>query len=187
MTRLTLWLLFFLVGAQPLRAQTVAAPAPALDSTRVLLRDALLGFRDSLLTIDGAAARLQRDYRQASGPALLVRARNMRDACGRSLKTAAPTRSVVLAAELSGTQKLQQRRNLIDALDRLKPALRKCEIAFAAMSRPDQAETVRGYGNDRAQRVQSALRTYEQTHYRFLHVMGIRTLPSGVRQVPASR
>jgi hypothetical protein len=186
-SRLTLWLLFSLVGVQPLRAQTVAGPAPALDSSRMVLRDALLGFRDSLLTIDAAGARLQRDYRQASGPALLVRARNMRDACGRSLRTVAPTRSVVLGAELSGTQKLQQRRSLIDAIDRLKPALRKCETEFAAMSRLDQAETVRGYGNDRAQRVQSAVRRYEQTLYQFLQAMGIRALPSGVRQVPASR
>jgi hypothetical protein len=41
----------------PLAAQAVLRPDPPLDSARATLRDALLVLRDSLVTIDGAAAR----------------------------------------------------------------------------------------------------------------------------------
>jgi hypothetical protein len=47
------------------------------------------------------------------------------------------------------------------------------------MSKPGEAETVRGYGNDRAIRVQSAIRKYETTLRSFLGVMGIKVLPLG--------
>jgi hypothetical protein len=47
------------------------------------------------------------------------------------------------------------------------------------MSRPGQAETVRGYANDRAVRVQSGIRKYEQAMLEFLGIMKIRTTPLG--------
>jgi hypothetical protein len=176
------WSLFLgcLAATTPLEAQTVIRPAPTLDSARVVIRDALWDLRDSLLTIDGAAARLQRDYRQASGPALLARARYMSQACARSSKTVAPARSVVRAADVSAGLRLQHQRNLLLALDSLKLALGACEKEFAAMSRPGQAETVRGYGNDRAQRVQTGLRSYERILRGFLRVMEIPDVPPGI-------
>ena len=83
MKRLLGLLVLVTAVVHPLSAQTVIRPTPPLDSARAVLRDALLVMRDSLLTIDGAAARLQRDFRVASGPSLLSRARVMRDACAR--------------------------------------------------------------------------------------------------------
>ena len=65
MTRCTWLLLGSLVCVGPASAQTVMRPDPPLDSARVAVRDALLILRDSLSTVDGAAARLQRDFRQA--------------------------------------------------------------------------------------------------------------------------
>lgn len=169
-----------LIGARPLAAQTVLKPAPALDSGQIALRDAILLLRDSLMTIDGAAARLQRDYQAASGQALLARARFMRDACARSVRTVPPTRQVVVAAELSGEKKLKRRQELVGALDTLKTVLSRCEADFAGMSQPGQGEQVRGYANSRALRVQGALRKYEVALREFLQVMGIRVLPAGV-------
>jgi hypothetical protein len=64
-------------------------------------------------------------------------------------------------------------------MDRLKKALARCEVDFAAMSRDGQGETVRGYGNDRADRIQSALRRYEKALGAFTAVMGIRLPPPG--------
>jgi hypothetical protein len=174
-----------LVVARPLAAQTVIKPAPALDSGQIVLRDAVVVLRDSLMTIDGAAGRLQRDYQAASGQALVARARFMRDACARSVSTIPPTRRVLVAAELSGEKKLKRRKELISALDSLKPVLSRCEADFAEMSRPGQGEQVRGYANSRALRVQSALRKYEGVLREFLQVMGIRLLPAGVPR-PAS-
>jgi hypothetical protein len=51
------------------------------------------------------------------------------------------------------------------------------------MSQPGKAETVRGYGNDRAVQVQGALRRYERTMQEFLGLMGIKVAPLGA---PAS-
>ncbi len=168
------------VGYQPLAAQTVIRPAAPLDSARAELRDALVGFRDSLITVDGAAARLQRDFRTASAPSLLSRARTMHDACVRSLRAMPPARAAVEAAHLTNPKRVQLRRELVVALDSLKGVLRYCETEFSAMSKPGQAETVRGYGNDRAGRVQAGLRSYERTLRGFLQIMGIRVLPPGV-------
>lgn len=169
---------------QPLPAQTVIRPAPPLDSARVVLRDALLELQDSLITIDGAAARLQRDYRVASGPSLLSRARVMRDACARSGRTVAPTRKVILGAKLSEPHKAKRRQELVAALDQLKGVLSHCETEFDTMSQAGQAERVRGYANDRASHVKVSLRSYEQSARNFLGALGIRVVPMGVVPQP---
>jgi hypothetical protein len=173
-------------GFQPVAAQTVVRPAAPLDSARAELRDALVVFRDSLITVDGAAARLQRDFRTASASSLLSRARVMRDACARSLQTVPPTRAALQAAHLMHPRRLQLRRELVVALDSLKGVLRYCETEFSTMSKPGQAEVVRGYGNDRAGRVQAGLRSYERTLQAFLQIMGIRVLPAGVHASPSA-
>jgi hypothetical protein len=179
------WLVLLgILGAQPLAAQTVVRPSPALDSAGAALRDALLVLRDSLTTIDGAAARLQRDYRETSAPALLSRARVMRDACARSIRTIPSTRDALLQASPSDPQRLKRRQELVGALDRLKAVLSHCEAEFAAMSQPGQVETVRGYANDRAVRVQGALRRYDQTLRDFFDIMGIQVRPLGASRDP---
>ena len=175
-----------LLIAPELRAQTVMRPAAPLDSARSALRDAVVVLRDSLVTIDGAAARLQRDYWTASGPALVARARSMRDACARSRRTVPPTRAVVQAAQLSDQKKAARRRELVTALDTLSTVLGRCETEFAAMSQEGQGERVRGYGNDRATKVQRSLRSYELALQSFLQIMGIRVLPAGSVRTPAA-
>jgi hypothetical protein len=174
------------VGVHPLAAQTVVQPVVPLDTARAALRDALVILRDSLVTIDGAAARLQRDYRAASGQSLLARARFMRDACARSVRTVPPTRAALLAANLSEPRRVELRGQVVAALDSLKGVLRHCETEFSAMSGSGQAEVVRGYANERAGRVQGAVRRYERTLRDFLQVMGIRILPLGVSASPSA-
>lgn len=179
------WLLALgLWATQPLAAQTVVPPAPALDSVQTALRDAIVVLRDSLATIDAAAARLQRDYRAASGQSLLSRARVMRDACARSVRTIPPTREVLLATQLGDSTRLRRRQELVKALDQLKRTLGRCETDFTAMSAPGQAETVRGYANPKAVEVQGALRRYEQTQRVFLATMGIEVTPLGAPPRP---
>jgi hypothetical protein len=172
--------------AGPLLAQTVMKPDPPLDSARIVIRDALLSLRDSLNTVDGAAARLQRDFRQASASSLLSRARVMHAACAHSKQTVPPTRGTVLDAQLSDPRRLKQRKELVEAMDQLSQALTRCELDFAAMSRPGEGETVRGYGNDRAIRVQSAIRKYEIAFRNFLGVMGIKIVPPGANPRPSA-
>ena len=179
MTRSCWILLFALLWGPPAAGQTVTRPDPPLDPARAAVRDALLMLRDSLTTIDGAAARLQRDFRQASGPSLLSRARVMEQACARSVRTLPAARKVGLEAPLSKPARVTARRRLLGEMDQLSRTLSRCQRSFAAMSRPDQGEVVRGYGNDRAVRVQSSLRKYEGTLRSFFGVMGIRYTPIG--------
>ena len=54
------------------------------------------------------------------------------------------------------------------------------------MSRRGQGETVRGYGNDRAIRVQSALRKYENALRGFLGVMGLKVTRLGANPRPSA-
>ena len=180
------WLLLLtILWVSPGTAQTVMRPDPPLDSVRAGLRDALLVLRDSLTTIDAAAARLQRDYRLASGPALLSRARVMREACAGSIRAVPPTRDAVLGTPIREPHRLKQRSELVREMDRLQKALARCEGEFAAMSRPGEAETVRGYANARAARIQSALRRYDAVLRGFLGAMGIKVTPPGSTPQPA--
>ncbi|MGH7508869.1 MAG: hypothetical protein ACREMZ_05320 [Gemmatimonadales bacterium] len=178
-------LLLLIFCARELGAQgTVVLPQPPLDSARASLRDGLLVLRDSLNSIDAAASRLQRDYRGASAAALLSRARVMRDACARSARTVVPTRETVAAALITDPRKQKRRGELIQALDRLQEELTRCHSDFAALAQPGQGEQVRGYGNQRAVRVQAALRTYAPKASAFLAAMGIRVAPLGAAPSP---
>ena len=171
--------------AQHLAAQgTVVRPEPALDAGRATLRDALLQFRDSLNSIDAAASRLQRDYRQASTASLLSRARVMHEACARSTRNLPPTRQAVLAADASDALRLRRRGEMMGSLDQLQKVLARCESDFGVMSRPDEGERVRGYGNDRAVRVQAALRRYERVLGTFFSAMNIKVTPLGAEARP---
>ncbi len=173
--------------AQTLSAQgTVVRPEPGLDAGRSALRDALLQFRDSLNTIDAAASRLQRDYREASAAALISRARVMRQACARSVGSLPAARKAVLTAEASNEGRVRRRTEMLAALDQLQKALIRCQSDFATMSQADQGERVRGYGNERAGRVQVALRRYERPLGAFLSAMGIKVSPLGVEPRPVA-
>ena len=186
MIRRIFLLLTLALWAGPAVAQTVMRPDPPLDSARAAVRDALLILRDSLNTIDGAAARLQRDFRQASGPSLVSRARVMHLACSHSREVVPPTRRALLDAQISEARRMRYRAELVHEMDRLSKALARCELDFAAMSKPGEGETVRGYGNDRATKVQAALRRYEVALRSFLGAMGIKVMPIGSAPNPAA-
>jgi hypothetical protein len=103
----------------------------------------------------------------------------MRDACARSVRTIPGTRKTLLDAKTSAPKEDKGRNELVGALDTLKGELSRCQKDFATMGQADQAETVRGYGNDRAVRVQGALRRYEKRLQDFLGLMGINVAPLG--------
>lgn len=177
-------LVLLVVWVPNLAAQTIVRPEPPLDSARSSLRDAVLVLRDSLSSIDAAAGRLQRDYREASGASLVSRARVMSDACARSARTVPPTRQAVIAADASNDARVKRQRELVQALGQLHDVLARCQSTFDAMGKPGQGEQIRGYGNDRAVRVQAALRKYERVAAEFLAAMGIKVTPRGAGPRP---
>jgi hypothetical protein len=160
---------------------TVVLPEAPLDSARAALRDDLLTFRDSLSSVDAAAARLHRDYRQASEAVLRSRARVMTEACTRSVRNVPRARLAIQVSEASSDTRRRARRELLGALDRLSLVLNGCQKEFGALSGPGKGEEVRGYGNNRAIRIQSGLREYEQALARFLSAMGIKAALPGSR------
>jgi hypothetical protein len=160
---------------------TVVLPEAPLDSARAALRDDLLTFRDSLSTIDAAAARLHRDYREASTAVLRSRARVMTEACIRAGRNVPLARRAVHASPASNAARRQSRKELLEALDQLDKVLTRCRTEFEDLSQPGQGEQVRGYGNYRAIHIQSGLRQYERVQARYLNAMGIKTTPAGPR------
>jgi hypothetical protein len=173
-------LAFLMICSKSLAAQaSLATPDPPLDPARASLRDALLLLRDSLVSVDGAAARLQRDFRASSEASLLSRARVMHEACARSSRAVPPARGAVVSAKLSGPRKAKLRSELLRSMDRLHAALTRCENEFAQMSRAGQGEQVRGYGNNRADQAKASIRQYEETLGKFFGALGIKVRPSG--------
>ena len=184
MTR-SLMLLFSLATAPvALNAQAVVRPASPLRPAHVPVREAMLVLRDSLMTVNGAAARLQRDFRETSDAALTSHARGIANACARSVRTLAATRKTVAAAEADDRARLNTRAAVLRGLDSLASELTKCSDEFAAMGLPGKGEEVRGYGNRRAEPILKALYDYDATAARFFKAWGMDVRPLGARPNP---
>ena len=179
-------LLLSLLGAAPLSlgAQAVVMPTAPLDAARTRVRDAMLVLRDSLMTINGAAARLQRDFRQTSGSVLTARAREVSGACARSVRTIGPTKDVVAAAQATNPVPVRSRDALVRSLDSLSSQLSRCATEFGAMAAPGKAEEVRGYGIRRSEPILKALDDYDRAADAFFATWGIEVRPLGARPSP---
>jgi hypothetical protein len=167
-----------------LSAQAVFRPAGPLPAANAQVRDAMLVLRDSLMTVNGAAARLQRDFRQTSHAALTSHARQIANACARSARTLVPTRKAVAAAEADSPARISTRAAMLRALDSLEVEMTKCRDEFGAMAMPGKGEEVRGYGNRRAEPILRALYAYDATATRFFKVWGMDVRPLGARPNP---
>lgn len=181
----TLFLLTLLTAAPlALDAQGVVMPSSRLDGARVRVRDALLVLRDSLMTINGAAASLQRDFRRTSGAVLTARARELSSACARSVRTIGPTKQAVAAAQATMPGPVRSRDALVRSLDSLSTQLNRCVTEFSAMAAPDKAEEVRGYGIRRAEPILKALGDYDHAATVFFVSWGIEVRPLGAHPDP---
>jgi hypothetical protein len=170
-----------LAGAAPaVHAQAmVVRPAAPLDSARAGVRDAVLVLRDSLQLVHAESARLRRDFRAASAPALVSRARAMRDACAASARTLPATRAVLADGPAPDEKVARLRTQLVAEADRVAAALAACEETFGGWARAADGEAVRGYGNRRADELRSPIRAYEARLDAYLRSIGIRIRPIG--------
>lgn len=184
MTRSFILMLSLAALPVALSSQTVVRPAGPLSAAHVPVRDAMLVLRDSLMTVNGAAARLQRDFRQTSDAALTSHAREIANACARSLRTMVPTRKAVAAADAGDRARMNTRAAVLRALDSLSVEMTKCSGEFGAMAAPGKGEEVRGYGNRRAEPILKALYNYDATAMRFFKAWGMDVRPLGARPDP---
>jgi hypothetical protein len=179
-------ILLSVLSALPLTlsAQAVVMPTAPLDAARTRVRDAMLVLRDSLMTINGATARLQRDFRQTSAAVLTTRAREVSNACARAVRTIGPTKQVVAAARATNPVPVRSRNALVSSLDSLNGQLSRCATEFGGMAEPGRAEEVRGYGIRRSEPVLKALDDYDRTAEAFFATWGIEVRPLGARPSP---
>ncbi len=178
MRRLGLTVLGLLLSAGSLAAQAVVMPEKPIDPPRAKVRDALLVFRDSLLTVDAAAARLPRDLRTTSDAAALARARGMRDACERSAKALPLARTAVMESNWTEVNRRKSQAQLQGAMDSLGVALDRCLTEFRAMS-SGPAEEVRGYAVGRANRAHAAVQRYNRALNSYFQALDIKVRPVG--------
>lgn len=178
--RLLLSALLLTGTAQALNAQAmVVQPEPALDAARAGVRDTLLVLRDSLHAVHAAGAHLRRDFRGASGETLLSRARAMLAACAASTRSMPAARSAVKNGPAATERARVARERLLAAMDQLAEPLATCETRFAAWAGTADGESVRGYGNRRADEIRDAIRAFENDLTRYFSAQGIRVRPVG--------
>lgn len=162
------------LAATPLAAQGsgLITPDAPLSPARAKLRDALVAFRDSLGAIDAAAARLQRDYQQASAAALESRAHVVELSCAAAGRTLSAARNAVKASDAARASQISSRDALLKQLDKLSPPLGRCQTEFAALSARGKGDEVRDYANRRIEPTIQAIRAYEPVVQRFVAAMG---------------
>ncbi|HXI20376.1 MAG TPA: hypothetical protein VNH46_04790, partial [Gemmatimonadales bacterium] len=153
------------------------------------MRATLYALRDSLLLVDAARARIARDLGGASDAALRSRARVMSERCQAASHSAVAARDSVSASELPVRDSLRARESLVRALERLGADLDHCATEFEGLSRPEQAEELRGYGIGKGERVSQSIRRYQPAVQNYFEVaLGTRYMPSlrGAGSIPSS-
>ena len=158
-------------------------PAAPLDSNRQQVRDALLVLRDSLHTISGADARLQRDFRTRSASSLVSQARSIADACARAERNVPGARKAVEDTRADTRFEREQRIALLKSLDELVGTLGSCRTDFFAMGTKG-GEQVRGYGNRRSESLRAELRRYDRAVAAFFSTYDIEVRPIGAGKSP---
>lgn len=175
-----------LVGSAPaLRAQAaMVLPEKELDAERLRLRDSVYVMRDTLSEVSASVARLQRDFRLASAPVLVSRARALAANCAAARRRVPHTRAMIAAAPIKTTFALEQQKRTATELTRLESELDRCVKEFEAMSMPDKGEEVRGYGNRKAAPIQAQIRKYDAAIAGFFNALQIPHRPLGARRNP---
>lgn len=163
---------------------TMVLPDKPLPPEHARVRDAAYVLRDTLFAITGAAARLQRDFRQTSDASLTSRAREVALACAAAERNIATPRT--LLGEMPADTRLRERekKRLLGAYDKLAAATQSCRDEFDGLAQPGKGEAVRGYGNHHASTVVREIRRYESALDGYFRAMNIPNRPRGARPSP---
>lgn len=169
--------LFFalLLLAPAAHAQQVITPnsrAP-LTPEKAKIHDALVMLRDSLLVVQTAGGRLERDLRSSSDAVLRSRARTMSAACASSSRAAVSAQQTVSASPEPAKDPNRTRQALVASLKELHTSLEKCATDFTSYVDPAHADELRGYGVSRSSKTDDAIQRYDVSLARYLGVVDI--------------
>ncbi len=174
--------------AVPAQGQAVLShQSGTLDSARAEVFDAVSVLHDSLQSVLGATARLQRDHSAQSDSWLLSRARAMTGACERSLRTLPRTRPVIAAGRWDGAYPRQKQARLLETLERLATTLEDCVTRWKPRTRGENLADLRDRGRSDAREVRDTILEYERDLTVFLKSIDIQGVPRTGRGVPAPK
>jgi len=160
---------------------------PTLDSVQTVLRDAVYRLRDTLTLVDAATARIARDLRTASDPALRSRARAVADRCAVAVRMIPVTRDIIAANPRPVSDPRRAREQMDHALATLEGELKKCVTEFERLSGRGQEAELRGYGIGRGERVRTAVRAFQPAAESYFGAaLGVRYRPKTDGSIPTS-
>lgn len=169
--------LFFalLLLSSAAHAQQVITPktgAP-LSPEKTKIHTALVTLRDSLLAVQSAGGRLERDLRSSSDAVLRSRARTISAACASSSRTADSTQQTISASPEPAKDPKKTRQALLASLKDLRGSLDKCTADFTSYIDPANAEDLRGYGVSRSSKTDDAIQRYGASLQQYLGLLDI--------------
>ncbi len=167
-----------LVAAAPLQAQMVVTN-DTLGTERRDVRDILVVLRDSLHTVQAAAAQFARGNASASPELLYSRGKTIKNACIRSLRNVGPARRVVKADDWGDEYRTMRQNELLQAMDSIERSLNACEATWDELATPENAERIRTEGPREAESITGDIRLYGGVVAGYYKALGIYVKPAG--------
>ena len=168
-----------LVAAAPLHGQMVVTN-DTLDLERRDVRDILVVLRDSLHTVEAAAAQFDRGHASASIELLYSRGRTLKNACTRSLRNIGPAREVVKGDDWGDEYRTMRQGQVFEAIDLLEQSVDACQSVWDRLVTPENAEQIRTAGPAEAESITKAIHDYGKVVAGYYKALGIYVRPAGV-------
>lgn len=151
-----------------------------LDLERRDVRDILVVLRDSLHTVEAAAAQFDRGHAAASIELLYSRGRTLKNACTRSLRNIGPAREVVKADDWGDEYRTMRQGQVLEAIDLLEQSVNACQSVWDGLVTPENAEQIRTAGPAEAESITKAIHEYGNVVAGYYKALGIYVRPAGV-------
>ena len=177
--RLLVVALVLLVVTVPLHGQMVMTQ-DTLEAERRDVRDVLVILRDSLQTVEAAAAQFERGHATASPELLYSRGRSIKNACIRSLRNVEPARQVVKTNDWVSEYQTKWQNELLQAMDSLEKSLNACEAVWHRLATPETAEQIRTAGPPEAESITRDIHGYTAVVSSYYKALAIYVKPAGV-------
>ena len=158
-------------------AQMVVRPDPPLSAPQARLRDAAAVVRDSITQVDGAMARLERDFDRTSGASLRSRASVLGQACARLGRSLLQLEAAFEETGLPAPDPRGRRPMFDKALEDVAQAAAQCRGHFTELSAPGREKDLREWAHHYSAKLYGSLRSFETSLQEYLAASGIRLRP----------